>query len=67
MVIIDKIKSLFSVKHYSDTPFYNGSQYSFFGGWGSWLYSERKREETLINEGYISNEDVYAVIDKLPP
>ena len=65
MVIIDKIKSLFSVKHYSDTPFYNGSQYSFFGGWGSWLYSERKREETLINEGYISNEDVYAVIDKL--
>jgi len=65
MVIIDKIKSLFSVKHYSDTPFYKGSQYSFFGGWGSWLYSERKREETLINEGYISNEDVFAVIDKL--
>jgi len=65
MVIIDKIKSLFSVKNHTSSNSWSGSNYSFFGGWGSFLYGDRKSEEKLINEGYISNEDVFSVIKKL--
>jgi phage portal protein BeeE len=64
MVIIDKLKSLFTVKNYSSSSWGKNS-YSFFGSWGSFFYSDRKQEEALINEGYISNEDVFAVIKKL--
>ena len=66
MVIIDKLKSLFTVKNYSSSYSYSkGGFYSLFGGWGSFFYGNRKSEEALINEGYISNEDVFAVIKKL--
>ena len=65
MVIIDKLKSLFTVKNYSSSSSWGKSSYSFFGSWGAWIYGNREEEEKLINEGYISNEDVFAVIDKL--
>ena len=68
MVIIDKIKSLFSVKNYSNNSNdwnVNGSSFSFFGGWSSWIYKDKENEEKLINEGYLSNEDVFAVVKKL--
>jgi len=66
MVIIDKIKSLFSVKNYSEgSNLSNGSSFSFFGGWSSWIYKDKENEEKLINEGYLSNEDVFAVVKKL--
>jgi len=65
MVIIDKIKALFSVKNYDPSYDNGGGSYSFFGGWGSFKFTKRKQEEELIKEGYISNEDVFAVVDKL--
>jgi len=65
MVIIDKIKSLFTVKNYSSGSSWGKSSYSFFGSWGAFFYRDKENEEKLINEGYISNEDVFAVVKKL--
>ena len=65
MIIVDKIKALFSVKNYTDSNSWNGSSYSFFGGWGSWFYRDKEDEQKLINEGYLSNEDVFSVVKKL--
>lgn len=67
MEVINKIKSFFSSSKsysYDVSSSYGKSSWSFFGGWGR-FNSNREKEEKLIEEGYISNEDIYSVIDKL--
>jgi len=65
MVIIDKLKSLFTVKNYSLSNTSSSKSWWKMMGFGSWGGYNQIHEKQLINEGYLSNEDVYAVIDKL--
>ena len=55
MVIIDKIKSIFTIKSHSQT--FNNRSISKWFGFGGFGYNQIS-EEKLINEGYLSNEDV---------
>ena len=64
MEVINKIKSFFSSsKNYSFNSSSSGS-YSLFG-FNNWNGHSNHDEEILINEGYLSNEDVFAVLEKL--
>ena len=65
MVIIDKLKSLFTVKSYSLNNLSSSKSWWKMMGFNSWGGYNEIHERKLINEGYLSNEDVYAVIDKL--
>jgi len=68
MVIIDKLKSLFTVKNFGTVGSYFQEAKSFinllgFGDlWGGYKYLS---DIKAIREGYKSNEDIYAVIDRL--
>ena len=64
MVIIDKLKTLFSAKKEVSLKSINRRWTQFFGSWGD-AYFSRVEESTLIEEGYINNEDVYAILSKL--
>jgi len=65
MAIIDKIKSIFTLKNHNQlSNLSNRSAFSKWFGFGGFGYNHIE-EERLINEGYLSNEDVFSVIDKL--
>ena len=65
MEVINKLKSFFSSsKNQSFSNTSSRSQWSFFG-LNSWSGHSNHDERILINEGYLSNEDIFAVLEKL--
>jgi HK97 family phage portal protein len=64
MEMINKIKSFFSSSKNHSFSSSSRSQWSLFG-FGGWNGHSNYDERVFINEGYLSNEDVFAVLDKL--
>lgn len=59
--IFSKIKKSVSNFIKSSGSYFN--EFKTFGSWGSVFSMKRQSEEKLINESYISNVDVFSVID----
>lgn len=65
MVLLDRIKSFFTVKQETKNHDYEVETQKFWHTWTGFgsLFWNRENEERLIQNSYIQNEDIYAILE----